>query len=124
MQTLEAAEQGQRLEESQYIQLDLVLAIGASCHSDHHASMQCERTYQDRSRRLVNLQLLDTVTLDTVRIFLLSAFHMLCLCRRNTGYMYLGIAVRVGHMLGLHCDVLHFSKAKDRDLRYEYTLPV
>lgn len=117
IRVLEAAEHGQKLEESQRLQLDLVLAIGAACHSDRQTFTQYERTHMDRSRRLVDLQLLDTVTLDTVRVFLLSAFYMLCACRRNTGYMYLGIAARVGHMLGLHCEELHFSKAKDRDQR-------
>lgn len=117
IEVLEAAEQGGQLEESQQLQLDLVLAIGVTCHSDPHTFAQCERTHLDRSRRLVDLQLLDSITLDTVRVFLLSAFYMLCACRRNTGYMYLGIAARVGHMLGLHCEELHFSKAKDRDQR-------
>jgi hypothetical protein len=117
MGIMEAVDQGQQVEESRRACLDLIIAIGARCHSDSQAFLQCELTHLNRSRRLVTLDLLD-VTLDTVRILLLYAFYMLCACRRNTGYLYLGIAARVAHMLGLHHGIAFSSKFMDSGMRY------
>jgi hypothetical protein len=36
------------------------------------------------------------------RIFLLMAFYMLGECRRNSAFMYLGVAVKAALALGLH----------------------
>lgn len=122
MQNLEAVSRGCRLEDVKCIFLDLAIAIGARCHPNYQTFAPCERAHIDRVWRMVDLRLLDHVTLDTVRISLLLAFYMLCACRRNTGYMYLGIAARVSHTLGLHYNESLSTRAEEHHVRYEPTL--
>jgi hypothetical protein len=79
----------------------LVLAIGARCHPDPQTYLNCERIHLNKSRQLTSY-LLEHVSMDTVQVFLLMAFYMLCASRRNTAYMYLGVAARAAHAMGLH----------------------
>ncbi len=41
-------------------------------------------------------------SLDMICIFLLMSMYMLGACRRNGAFMYLGVAARSAHALGLH----------------------
>lgn len=79
----------------------LVIAIGARCHTDPQIYRNCERIHLNRSRQVTSY-LLENVNMDTVQVFLLMAFYMLCASRRNTAYMYLGVAARAAHAMGLH----------------------
>ena len=42
------------------------------------------------------------LNMGTIRVFVLAAFYMLCASNRNMGYMYLGLAARAAHTIGLH----------------------
>ena len=46
--------------------------------------------------------MLEDPNVDMVRTFLLMAFYMLGECRRNSAFMYLGVATRAAVALGLH----------------------
>jgi hypothetical protein len=81
---------------------NLVIAIGARCHTDAMAYRLCEKLHFDRCRPYLNLDNLADLNTNTIRIFVLAAFYMLCACNRNMGYMYLGLAARAAQTLGLH----------------------
>jgi hypothetical protein len=92
------------MEGSNYAVSNLVVAIGARCHPESRVYANCERVHLDRSRMTWNVELLENVSLDSVHVCLLAAFYMLCVCRRDTAYMYLGVAARAAHAMGLHHD--------------------
>lgn len=46
--------------------------------------------------------MLEDPDIDMVRAFILMTFYMLGHCRRNTAFLYLGIATRAAVALGLH----------------------
>lgn len=46
-------------------------------------------------------------SLDMAVSFMLMAFYMFCVCRRNTASLYLGIASRAATILGLHSSELN-----------------
>ncbi|KAI8943672.1 hypothetical protein NX059_001656 [Plenodomus lindquistii] len=46
--------------------------------------------------------MLEEPSLDLVRVFLLMAFYMFGACRRNSAFMYLGVASKAADILGLH----------------------
>lgn len=46
--------------------------------------------------------MLEDPNINIVRVFLLMAYYMLGSCRRNSAFMYLGIASRAAVSLGLH----------------------
>lgn len=48
----------------------------------------------------------------TVQLFLLCAFYMFGACRRNAAYMYLGVASRAAHAIGLHNNLTYDSLSK------------
>ncbi|KAJ9605687.1 hypothetical protein H2200_009536 [Cladophialophora chaetospira] len=66
------------------------------------ASRLCEQLHFYRCRPYLSLDNLVDLNMDTIRIFVLAAFYMLCACNRNMGYMYLDLAARAAHTLGLH----------------------
>lgn len=46
-------------------------------------------------------RMLDDPTVNLVRTFLLMAFYMLGACRRNSAFMYIGVASKAADILGL-----------------------
>ncbi|PHH90214.1 hypothetical protein CDD83_4219 [Cordyceps sp. RAO-2017] len=80
---------------------DLVLAIGAQVRSSEEAS-SVGQPYFRRARQQAFEGMLEDPDLDVVRSFLLMAFYLLGHCRRNSAFMYLGIATRAAVALGLH----------------------
>jgi hypothetical protein len=46
--------------------------------------------------------MLEDPDIDMVRIFLIMSFYLLGECRRNTAFLYVGIATRAAVALGLH----------------------
>lgn len=81
---------------------DVMIAIGAqSCRNDPTAS-QAERFFFDRGQRRAFSSMLETPSLELVRLFLCMSFYMLGACRRNAAFMYLGVAARAAVALGLH----------------------
>jgi hypothetical protein len=97
--------------------LDLVIAIGAQSKSPYTAQTVGQALFR-KAQRLAFIGQLEDPSMDMVRTFLLMSFYMLGECRRNTAFMYLGIAVRAAVVLGLHtCD--SFSTTAD-EMRWVY----
>ncbi|KAK5993046.1 putative transcriptional regulatory protein [Cladobotryum mycophilum] len=80
---------------------DLIVAIGAQCKSPIDAQ-QTGQPYFRQAQRSAFSGMLEDPNIHMVRAFLLMAFYMLGQCRRNTAFMYLGIAVRAAVALGMH----------------------
>ncbi|KAJ5178664.1 uncharacterized protein N7500_001363 [Penicillium coprophilum] len=84
--------------------IDLMVAIGAQSYPKDPKSLQVERFYFARGQRGAFANMLEDPSMDLVRIFLLMSFYMLGACRRNTAFMYLGVASRAAVALGFHAD--------------------
>lgn len=82
--------------------LDVIIATGAQACKTNPAAVQAERFFFDRGQRRAFTSMLENPSLELVRLFLLMAFYMLGACRRNAGFMYLGVASRAAVALGLH----------------------
>ena len=78
----------------------IAIAIGAQCKS-HDAVAQ---VYFRQAQRQGFTTMLEDPDMDMVRLFLLMSFYLLGACRRNTAFMYLGIAARAAVSLGLHSE--------------------
>ncbi|PTB65791.1 hypothetical protein BBK36DRAFT_1121016 [Trichoderma citrinoviride] len=85
----------------QHASVDLVIAIGAQCKSPMDAQ-QVGPAYFRQAQHRAFAGMLEDPNVDMVRAFLLMAFYMLGHCRRNTAFMYLGIAARAAVALGMH----------------------
>ncbi|KAH6609109.1 hypothetical protein Trco_002455 [Trichoderma cornu-damae] len=85
----------------QHAAVDLVVAIGAQCKSPMDAQ-QIGSAYFRQAQQRAFAGMLEDPNIDMVRAFLLMSFYMLGHCRRNTAFMYLGIASRAAIALGLH----------------------
>lgn len=46
--------------------------------------------------------MLEDPTVNLVKAFVLMAFYMFGACRRNSAFMYLGVAAKSADILGLH----------------------
>ncbi|KAH8886581.1 hypothetical protein GQ53DRAFT_750566 [Thozetella sp. PMI_491] len=99
--------------------VELIIAVGAKCESPESANGHA-KAYCRHAQQLVFADMLSSPSVDMVRTFILMAFYMLCECRRNTAFMYLGIAARAAVSLGLHS---HFSYL-DGSLRYRLRLRI
>lgn len=66
------------------------------------------------ARKIVFEGMLEDPTVHLVRIFLLMAFYMLGACRRNSAFMYIGVASKSADILGLHAaaNVRHLPLAE------------
>ncbi|KAJ5783265.1 hypothetical protein N7457_005039 [Penicillium paradoxum] len=84
--------------------IDLMIAIGAQSSTNDSNTLRIERFYFARGQRRAFSNMLEDPSLDLVRTFLLMSFYMLGACRRNTAFMYLGVASRAAVALGLHAD--------------------
>lgn len=93
----------------------LVLAIGAA--NANPESPQAE-IYFSRGRSLANASFLDHPSLSTVQSYVLIAFYLLTVCRRNGAFVLFGVAVRAAHALGIHRrDVSKLFDGEERRLR-------
>ncbi|KAI1336032.1 hypothetical protein F5Y15DRAFT_395765 [Xylariaceae sp. FL0016] len=79
----------------------LIIAIGAQCNGADSSS-QVGRPYFRQAQQHALAGMLEDPDVDMVRAFLLMAFYMLGECRRNTAFMYVGIATRAAVALGIH----------------------
>ncbi|VUC35839.1 unnamed protein product [Clonostachys rosea] len=94
---------------------DLVIAIGAQSESASTARSVGQR-YFTKARERAFASFLEDPDLDMARTFLLMAFYMLGECRRNSAFMYLGIAVKAALALGLHSRASFGQKPGHMDL--------
>lgn len=81
--------------------MDLVVAIGLQCEpsTDTHDR---EMAYFRESQSQAFSGMLEDPDIDMVRMFVIMSFYLLGECRRNTAFLYLGIAARAAVALGLH----------------------
>lgn len=77
------------------------IAIGAQVKSPLE-SQQTAQAFFRHAQRLAFSGMLEDPNINIVRVFLLMAYYMLGACRRNSAFMYLGIASRSAVSLGLH----------------------
>ncbi|CDM37991.1 transcriptional regulator family: Fungal Specific TF [Penicillium roqueforti] len=84
--------------------MDLMVAIGAQSSPNDREFLQVERFYFSRGQRRTFANMLEDPSVDLVRVFLLMSFYMLGACRRNTAFMYLGVASRAAVALGFHAE--------------------
>ncbi|KAF1932448.1 uncharacterized protein M421DRAFT_54743 [Didymella exigua CBS 183.55] len=82
--------------------LYLMVAIGAQCYGPTKDAAVWAAELFSFARKLAFAQMLESPCLDLVRVFLLMAFYMFGACRRNSAFMYLGIASKSADILGLH----------------------
>jgi hypothetical protein len=90
--TISASEQGL---------VNMVVAIGLQCKPStepHDHGL----TYFRAAQSQAFAGMLEDPDINMVRTFLLMAFYLLGECRRNTAFIYLGIAARTAVALGLH----------------------
>ncbi|WEW55956.1 hypothetical protein PRK78_001391 [Emydomyces testavorans] len=99
---------------------DLILAIGAQCPKADTTVAHKEKFHFSRGQKRAFAGMLEDPNLELVWAFLLMAFYMLGACRRNAGFMYLGVATRAAVALGLHNENSYACLAAiDRQKRVE-----
>ncbi|KAH7314256.1 putative C6 transcription factor, partial [Rhexocercosporidium sp. MPI-PUGE-AT-0058] len=82
--------------------LYLVFAIGGQCRISSPRSLKSSQRYFTHGQRIAFEGMLEDPSIRLIHSFLLMAFYLLGACRRNAAFMYLGIAARAAHALGLH----------------------
>ncbi|KAH8809422.1 hypothetical protein F5884DRAFT_404411 [Xylogone sp. PMI_703] len=96
----------------------LAIAIGARCHQETPELRACEVAHFDLVRSHLNIENIGDIKLDNIRLYVLAAFYMFCSCNRNIGYVYLGLAARFGHVMGLHYGISISSSSKaDKEVK-------
>ncbi|KAL4891501.1 hypothetical protein BDV59DRAFT_203410 [Aspergillus ambiguus] len=81
---------------------DIKIAIGAQSVGNDPITIQVERFFFARGQQVAFAGMIETPSLELVKLFLLMAFYMMGACRRNAAFMYLGVAARGAVALGLH----------------------
>ncbi|KAH8645467.1 hypothetical protein BX600DRAFT_478165 [Xylariales sp. PMI_506] len=95
-----------------------MIAIGAQCRGQDEAERLCAARYFSKARKLAFESMLQDPTTNMARTFLLLAFFMFGACRRNTAFMFIGVASKAAVVLGLHVSgqYKHLSP-EERDMR-------
>lgn len=94
--------------------LYLMLAIGYQVRGDSRDDLVLATKYFQQGRKMAFEKMLEDPTINLARAFLLLAFYMCGACRRNSAFMYLGIAAKSADILGLNAAAKHkhISKAE------------
>lgn len=93
---------GQGIDLGALASLYLMIAIGAQCRGASEGDLSCAARYFSHARKMAFEGMLEDPTVNLVRAFLLMAFYMLGACRRNSAFMYMGVASKSADILGLH----------------------
>lgn len=80
---------------------DMVLTIGAKASPSNALQAKIERMSLASAQVAAFSDLLENPSVMIVQVFVLLAYYMLQACRRNTAFMYVGIAARAAYALGL-----------------------
>ncbi|ETS80053.1 hypothetical protein PFICI_07582 [Pestalotiopsis fici W106-1] len=80
----------------------LPIAIGAQSQVQDETNQRYAKAFSRAAYRAIRSECLLMPTLKTTQMSVLMAFYLLTAYRRNAAYMYLGIAARGAHTLGLH----------------------
>ncbi|KAK1526739.1 hypothetical protein CPAR01_13267 [Colletotrichum paranaense] len=102
--------------------LYMMVAIGAQCRGQIGDAPKAFR-YFSEARKLSFEGMLSDPTLNTARGFVLMAFYMFGACRRNSAFMYLGVATKAASVMGLHmAEQFQSLSESERSLRIVDTL--
>ncbi|KAJ4293701.1 hypothetical protein N0V90_008985 [Kalmusia sp. IMI 367209] len=91
----------QKLSSLETVSLYLMIAIGVQCRRSKDDVTWAAKIFS-YARKTAFDAMLENPSLDLVRAFLLMAFYMFGACRRNSAFMYLGVASKAADILGLH----------------------
>ncbi|KAK1671850.1 hypothetical protein BDP55DRAFT_559584 [Colletotrichum godetiae] len=99
--------------------LYMMIAIGAQCRGQIGDAPKAFR-YFSEARKLSFEGMLSDPSLNTARGFVLMAFYMFGACRRNSAFMYLGVATKAASVMGLHmAEQFQSLSESERSLRYQ-----
>jgi hypothetical protein len=104
LETFNAAQNPNKLE---IASLYLMVAIGAQCSGCSNEDAASAAALFSYARRLCLERMLENPSLELVKVFILMAFYMFGACRRNSAFMYLGVASKAADILGLHMSPQH-----------------
>jgi hypothetical protein len=96
----------------------LAIAIGSQCCVANESDLEMSRRYFAYGQKRAFIGMLEDPSSDLVCVFLLMSFYLLGACRRNAAFMYIGIAARAAHALGMQVEEqsLHLS-GEEQQLR-------
>lgn len=113
----------QRTDRISLASLYLMVAIGAQVKGSSKDDILRASKYFTQGRKMAFEKMLEDPTISLVRVFILMAFYMFGACRRNSAFMYLGVAAKSADILGLHAAAHHRNMSKaERDSRLVHTL--
>lgn len=93
---------GRPIERAALASYYLMIAIGCQVRGATRDDLVHAPKYFAQGRRIAFEKMLEDATVDLVRAFILLAFYMFGACRRNSAFMYLGVAAKSADILGLH----------------------
>lgn len=103
--------------------LYLIIAIGSQVRGGSGEDFVRASKYFSQGRKIAFERMLEDPTVNLVKAFVLMAFYMFGACRRNSAFMYLGVASKSADILGLHAAAQHKLMPKlERDSRYVRSL--
>ncbi|KAF3009225.1 hypothetical protein E8E14_008584 [Neopestalotiopsis sp. 37M] len=95
-----------------------MIAIGAQCRGRDVQERLNAARYFSKARQLSFESMLQDPTTNMARAFLLMAFFMFGACRRNTAFMFIGVASKAAVVLGLHVSGQYkYLSPEERDMR-------
>lgn len=92
--------------------LYLMLAIGCQVRGGSRDDLVLASKYFNQGRQIAFEKMLEDPTINLARAFILLAFYMFGACRRNSAFMYLGVAAKSADILGLHAAAKHKHTSK------------
>lgn len=92
--------------------LYLMLAIGCQVRGGSRDDIVLATKYFNQGRQMAFEKMLEDPTMNLARAFVLLAFYMLGACRRNSAFMYLGVAAKSADILGLHAAAKNKNMSK------------
>lgn len=92
--------------------LYLMLAIGFQVRGASRDDLVLASKYFNQGRQMAFEKMLEDPTINLARAFTLLAFYMFGACRRNSAFMYLGVAAKSADILGLHAAAKHKHTSK------------
>lgn len=101
-----------------------MIAIGFQVRGRSKDDLVRASKYFTHGRKLAFEKMLEDATVNLVRAFILLAFYMFGACRRNSAFMYLGVAAKSADILGLHAAAQNKRMTKtERDSRFVHIPP-
>ncbi|XEU94978.1 hypothetical protein FSHL1_000262 [Fusarium sambucinum] len=82
--------------------IDLAIAIGGQGCRTTPKSLYHAQKHFDRGQKLAFEEMLLDPTSDLVAIFMMMTIYLMNACKRKGAFIYLGVAIRLAHAIGLH----------------------